>query len=318
MEEDIEKITVIVPVFNRAGLVERALESIRVQDVRPLRMIIVDNDSTDNSAEVCREWARKHSDEAGLTIDVIEEKRPGAAQARQTGFEAARSEWVYFFDSDDEMRYGILSAALAEADDADIVYWPLIQLDFKEQWSRKPFSKKNQFRRHLYNGLLSTQAYIVRSDFLRGVGGWNPEAKVWNDWELGVRLLLGDPVIKAVEKTGATIYPQAESITGLDFHSKHGEWEKTLEMVERRLKALQGERIFNRWQLSRTAMLEMVAYRRAILAAHYAREGHGADGDRLLKEAIEKSELTPTRQRLLKLIYHYTRLGGRAAYLVWH
>lgn len=317
MEEDIEKITVVVPVFNRERLVTRALDSIRMQDVRPLRIIIVDNGSKDDSFEVCRRWADRYSGTDGLLVDVIEEKRPGAARARQTGFELVNSEWVGFFDSDDEMKYGVLSAALEAGKEADIVYWPIIQLDLKEQWSRKPFSKTDQFRRHMYNGLLSTQAYIVRSDYLRRRGGWNPSAAVWNDWELGVRLLIGSPRLACLEKTGATVHSQAESITGTEFNSREGKWEAVLDMVEKEIREAPGEKPFEIWNLTRRDMLEMVDYRRVILASKYSREGASEAGKRLLESTLEKSIVDPKNKRLLKLLYYYTKLGGRGAYLLW-
>ena len=49
-------ITVVVPVYNREHLVTRTLDSIAAQDVRPLSLIMVDNNSTDHSLDVVRMW----------------------------------------------------------------------------------------------------------------------------------------------------------------------------------------------------------------------------------------------------------------------
>ncbi len=49
-------ITLVIPVHNRAAIVERTLQSVECQTARPLRVILVDNNSTDNTLQVLRRW----------------------------------------------------------------------------------------------------------------------------------------------------------------------------------------------------------------------------------------------------------------------
>jgi glycosyltransferase involved in cell wall biosynthesis len=51
------EITVVIPVYNRAKLVGRAIESALDQTVQPAQVIVVDDGSTDKTAEVCREYS---------------------------------------------------------------------------------------------------------------------------------------------------------------------------------------------------------------------------------------------------------------------
>lgn len=297
-------ITVVVPVYNREHLVTRALDSIAAQDVRPLSLIVVDNNSTDLSLDVMRQWAEAHAGDSGLDIRILSETRPGAARARQTGLEHVETEWVQFFDSDDAMAPGILSDALRHSADAHLVCWMREQISLSGRHSIKPFRPGDILRSHLYNGILSTQAYMVRTRFLKDAGGWNPDAPVWDDWELGLRLLLRSPRCAAIDRVGVFVYSQAESITGTSFSAKEGQWERIIDMMETYVQ-------------QRPDIRAMLDYRRVNLAALYTLEGNRTAGHRLLKQAIDKASCSALAKLWLRIIYAYTAVGGRGAYRLW-
>lgn len=297
-------ITVVVPVYNREHLVERALDSIAAQDVRPLSLIVVDNNSTDRSLETVRKWAASHAEDADLDIRILSEPRSGAARARQTGLEHVNTEWVQFFDSDDMMAPGILSHALQRSDNADLVCWKRELISLSEQRSIKPFRPDDILRCHMYNGMLSTQAYMVRTDFLKKAGGWNPDAPVWNDWELGLRLLLRSPRCVALVKVGAFVYSQEESITGSSFSAKQGQWERIIDIMET-------------YVPQRPDIRAMLDYRRVNLAALYTREGNRPSGRRLLRQALIHASCSRSGRLWLRILYAYTVIGGRGAYRLW-
>ncbi len=89
------EISVIVPTFNRAGLIGATLESILRQTHRPAEVIVVDDGSTDNTAEVVRQYpgVRYHR-----TVNS------GVCRARNVGAALARGAWLAFCDSDDLWR----------------------------------------------------------------------------------------------------------------------------------------------------------------------------------------------------------------------
>lgn len=298
------KISVVVPVLNRVKLIERSLDSIAAQDVRPLNLHIIDNGSADGTQDVVWNWINRHGDDKGLCVTLMEEKQRGAARARQTALDIVDTEWVYFFDSDDEMLPGTLSSALALGDEADLVCFPLQLVDLNGRTFTLPIKKGNPLRRQVFNSLLSTQAYICRTEFLKASGGWNKSLMVWDDWELGIRLLRHNPRVAFLHRDGAKIYRQEDSITGTDFGSKQGQWEGVIDLIaadagtDRRLR-------------------EMMDYRRVILAAHYRREGRRDAARRLLDRTLLRTTCGPVRRWLLRLIYVYTAHGGRGAYLLW-
>ena len=94
--------TVIIPVYNRATVVQRTLETVLSQTYRPLQLVLVDNCSTDRSLQVLQQFKQCHEADDFL-IDIVQEPHHTAGAARNRGFGQARGEWVMFFDSDDEM-----------------------------------------------------------------------------------------------------------------------------------------------------------------------------------------------------------------------
>ncbi len=122
-------------------------------------------------------------------------------------------------------------------------------------------------------------------------------------------MLLGNPAMIAIDKALVTIHPQKVSITGENFHSKAGEWERAIDRAEENVvKAVRND---SGW------LADMINYRRAILAAHYKREGHQELAEPLLAKALSHPSLSFSQRHLLKLLYRYTSIGGRGAYILW-
>lgn len=105
-------ISIIIPLYNKGKLVERSLGSIVAQDFHDCEVIVVDDGSTDDSAEVVRCYAAGH----GLDmLRVIQQDNAGVGAARNRGIAEARGEYVTFLDADDEWRPGHLEALAALA-----------------------------------------------------------------------------------------------------------------------------------------------------------------------------------------------------------
>lgn len=307
-------ISVVIPVFNRARLVARALDSVFNQDYRPIHLIVVDNNSTDDTVPTVEKWKRSHESD-DFRISLLLEKAPGAAAARNKGLAEVDSEWVIFLDSDDEMLPRLISTAMKAADSrTDLIVWRGMVEDGNGRKVLKAFRHRNPLRRHVFNSLLFTIAYAVRTERIRHCGGWDSSLKCWDDLELGLRLLacpgknggLDAPEIKFIDSPLVLIHIQEKSITGSSFSQKAGEWEKALSAMEALALTLPSP--------VRKKILWMLTYRRVNLAALYARERNRKAASRLLESTLPGIPLW--RRLLLKGIFHYTRLGGRGAYIL--
>lgn len=283
-------ITVVIPVRNRAEIVVRTLDSIAAQTLAPDAVVLVDNASTDNTLAVLRGWAESCSEE----VEVVEELRPGAARARNAGLERVKSPYVMFFDSDDVMpRHHIeqVTAGLESAGLPDIGAFDMELVGVDGVKSMKPFRRGDAMKMHIFHSILATLRCVVSTELARRVGGWNNNLGGWDDLEFGVRLLAAKPLLAYLPLTEPVrAFAHVESITGVDFSSKAGEWERALDACEK--------------TLVNTPYRRMIDYRRAILAGMYRREGHAELGHGL------------ARGFRMKLIERYVAMGGRGvAYL---
>lgn len=305
-----EKVSVVVPVFNRAGLLVRCLDSVAAQTWGRLEIIVVDNGSADGSADVAEAWAEANK---GIEVLVLSEPRRGACAARNKGLDNVSGEYVIFFDSDDVMRPGLVRRAIKEFQcdqRRGIVCWPCCIHGLDGSLRIPPFQPDRPLECHMIHALLRPQGYMARTNLVKDVGGWNESLPGWNDWELGVRLLLADPEIGFVEDVLSDIYAQPESITGRNFSSKAGVWEKSLDAVRDVIKvSLKGGE-------EKRRLLRIVAYRTVILAAHYAKEGRMDLANRLKRKAMSDSVLGIVQRLALQVAYAYTGSGGRGAWLI--
>lgn len=97
-------ISVIVPAHNAGAYLADALESIRAQDHQPIETLVVDDGSTDHTAEIARRFP---------AVSVLHQNRLGPAGARNTGVAAAQGNWLAFLDADDWWAPAKLSRQLA-------------------------------------------------------------------------------------------------------------------------------------------------------------------------------------------------------------
>ncbi len=96
-------ISAIIPTFNRASLLESALDSVLAQTYPVHEIIVVDDGSTDNTVEVVHE-RQGRAKLKQIPIHLIEQEQGGAAKARNAGIAASSGDWIAFLDSDDTWR----------------------------------------------------------------------------------------------------------------------------------------------------------------------------------------------------------------------
>ena len=112
------EISVVIPVYNRASVVHEAIDSALAQDAGGLEVLVVDDGSTDGTAEVV---SRRYHDDPRLR--VIRRVNGGPAAARNAGIAQARGEYLALLDSDDTWLPEYLSSQLAvlRSSGADLV-----------------------------------------------------------------------------------------------------------------------------------------------------------------------------------------------------
>ena len=151
-------LTIVIPVYNREKIVSATLNCVAAQTYRPLNLILVDNNSTDTSLQVLREFMEANQ-APDFRITVLQETTPGACAARNCGLMAAKSEWIMFFDSDDLMTPDYVEQydkAMNADPDADI-FAIRLQLDDGKRIRQLAFVPHDIFANHIIHSMLSTQ-----------------------------------------------------------------------------------------------------------------------------------------------------------------
>ena len=92
------EISIVIPVYNKAEYIGGCLEGLLKQDFPSFEVICVCDGSTDNSGDICDQWAAKDT-----RIRVIHKDNGGVTAARQRGVEEALGRYIIFVDADDEL-----------------------------------------------------------------------------------------------------------------------------------------------------------------------------------------------------------------------
>jgi len=97
------KIDLVVPVYNVERYIDNCMESLLSQTYTNYEIILVDDGSTDSSAEKCDDYAKKYE-----KVKVIHKQNGGLSDARNAGMDAVNGEYVAFIDSDDYIAHNSL------------------------------------------------------------------------------------------------------------------------------------------------------------------------------------------------------------------
>lgn len=104
-----ETVSVITPVYNVASVIERTLDSVLMQSYKDIEIVLVDDCSKDNSADIIAQYTKKYPN----IVYHKQEKNGGAAVARNAAMKLAKGRYIAFLDSDDQWCEGKVEKQLA-------------------------------------------------------------------------------------------------------------------------------------------------------------------------------------------------------------
>lgn len=183
-------ITVVIPVFNAEGTIERALDSILNQTYVPGQIVIVDDCSDDNTADMINRWCRKVNN-----IEVFYERlkeNSGPSVARNKAVQMAGASWIAFLDADDmwlpyklELQCDVLCKNPSAVFVAGLSSTSGITSDFVGGYSVTEIHHEN----FIDGNPCVTSTVLVRKDVLLKAGGFDPRFRGPEDYHLWPRLL---------------------------------------------------------------------------------------------------------------------------------
>jgi glycosyltransferase involved in cell wall biosynthesis len=201
--EAVNDISVVIPTFNRAHVLPRALNSVLGQTLRPDEVLVVDDGSTDTTEEIVR---GRYADERFPAIRFLEGSEGGVSAARNLGIRESSRQWIALLDSDDawapeKLEHQLL--ALRREPDFKICHTD-------EIWIRDG-RRVNPMNKHAKHGgwifkeclplcCISPSSVMIHRSVFDHVGLFDEDLPVCEDYDLWLRVTSRYPVLLLNEK----------------------------------------------------------------------------------------------------------------------
>jgi glycosyltransferase involved in cell wall biosynthesis len=199
-------LSIIIPCYNRANLIEETLISIIHQSYKNWECIIIDDGSTDNTLDILKFYVLKDSRFRFYTRPKNIKK--GASSCRNYGYTLSNGDFICWFDSDDIMPFNSIEDRINAffLNDCDFVLGKVLKFDHSSNEIIRENSNlllpviKNPASEYLLgNFWFQTSAPIFKKSFLEKFSYHFDESLTFNDeTEFYVRLLLSNPNFKFV------------------------------------------------------------------------------------------------------------------------
>ena len=187
-------VTALIAVYNGEKYIDRAIQSVLAQHRPADELIVVDDGSTDGTAEAIQQY--------GSSLRYVRQDNKGVSVARNVGIRLAKSSWVAFLDHDDQWLPNKLDRQMAilEATPSASVcysgYWfhGLTGAPIRKHW---PLNR--QWPDSRIRNPFPPSVAVVRRSALLALGGFREDLRGCEDWDLFVRLLRGYGVVSDPE-----------------------------------------------------------------------------------------------------------------------
>jgi len=221
--KETDVVSVIIPTYNRAHSLKRAIESVALQNYHNWEIIIVDDGSDDGTFELVNDLKGMLKP---LNIRYISITHSGVSRARNTGIDLAEGEWIAFLDSDDYWLPGKLEKQLFY-----LKQNPFYEICHTDEIWIKNGRRINQSKKHKkYEGLffkpslhlclISPSSVLIHRRVFRNVGKFDETFNYVEDYEMWLRITSKYPVgyinEKLVVKTGGHPDQLSRKIVGIE------------------------------------------------------------------------------------------------------
>jgi len=180
-----ETVSVVIPTYNAASFLEQAVDSALAQTYGAVEVIVVDDGSTDHTAEVLGRYANR--------LRVLQQANQGAAAACNAGVEAAAGGWIAFLDADDEWLPAKLERQLNRCGDfaishtdsvcfGDSIEGEVLRSSFEPQYGGKVLGQL------LVRNFITKSSVLMRRDVFRSYGGFAARYHGVEDWPFWLKV----------------------------------------------------------------------------------------------------------------------------------
>ncbi len=190
------KFSIIIPTYNNAKTIAKAIESVLAQRFKDFEIIIVDGGSSDGTLDIIKKYALW---DQRITFITLKKKGPGSA--RNAGIRHAKGDFIAFLDADDSWKEDLLDTAnkiIKEyQNDIDMIIFEYLEDDVisrKKRWIHRDHipeisSGKDLLKQAFVEYFILTSGVVIRKSLLKKVGGFSEDLKLSEDWDLWLRVL---------------------------------------------------------------------------------------------------------------------------------
>jgi glycosyltransferase involved in cell wall biosynthesis len=209
------KVSVIIPCYNCALFIDKAVGSVLSQSYDNWELLLVDNNSTDDTLHILKNYGAQYPDR----IKVLSELRPGAPAARNTGLRQANGEWIQFLDADDELLPGKLAHQVDLLNTEGRIDIIAAAVTFRSVYNGKVINsvRNVSLTKDSWVGLLASQLGITSGNLFNResvlkVGGWDEDKTSSQEYHLmfkmmrgGSTVLFDEEILTIIDKDTSTI-----------------------------------------------------------------------------------------------------------------
>lgn len=195
--------SVVIPTFNRAKVLPRAINSVLSQSFKDFELIIVDDGSTDSTKELVETLYEGR-------LKCIQQANAGVSAARNFGVQFANGKYIIFLDSDDVL---MLDALKMFADQVvfynpDLVFASAkIKFDYGGEFI-KQFNSSRIGNYSDNEGMQLPGAFCLRSSKFKEVGGYDPKISYGENTELFWRIFMSKVLVRVISEVTVTMTRQ--------------------------------------------------------------------------------------------------------------
>ena len=198
-------VSIIIPTYNRAHLVGRSIQSVLNQTYKDFELIIIDDDSIDNTEDIIKEYQKKDK-----RIKYLKHvKNKGGSAARNTGIKAAKGKYIALLDSDDEWLPEKIDKQVKEMKNLSSDIWGGIYCGFYYANSKNKMgepTKKGNLKKEILNrevNLCAGSTILLNRGTIDKIGLFDESFKRHQDLEYLIRFfryyklsIIKEPLVK--------------------------------------------------------------------------------------------------------------------------
>lgn len=184
-----DKVSIIIPTYNRANILKKALDSVLQQSYQNIEVIVIDDGSTDATSTFIENYI--NANDLYKILRYYKQVNRGPSAARNYGLEKSTGKYIIFFDSDDYMlpdRVHIQIKAILE-NKADLCAASFRYNSNGVEHKFKAPRLNNYYSFYRRRFLVGTQAWMFKKSVLKSVKGYNEAIRYYEDVDLILRLI---------------------------------------------------------------------------------------------------------------------------------